>query len=204
MQVHCTQYWKNTAWQCKKEVSHAGTISDRTLFADSGIGEDGKFVYLVFCTGGNARAAGTVLESELQARGISLVVLRVQNQKALMYVCRKQRLQERLDDQEVQNFLGKYGYVQKDADYALQRLKERLAKAEGFPHEIGVFLDYPLEDVVGFIENAGQNYKCSGCWKVYCNECETRKLFAKYKKCREVYRRLWKQGRDIRTLTVAS
>ena len=141
---------------------------------------------------------------ELQARGISLVVLRVQNQKALMYVCRKQRLQERLDDQEVQNFLGKYGYVQKDADYALQRLKERLAKAEGFPHEIGVFLDYPLEDVVGFIENAGQNYKCSGCWKVYCNECETRKLFAKYKKCREVYRRLWKQGRDIRTLTVAS
>ena len=62
----------------------------------------------------------------------------------------------------------------------------------------------PLEDVVGFIENAGQNYKCSGCWKVYCNECETRKLFAKYKKCREVYRRLWKQGRDIRTLTVAS
>ena len=93
---------------------------------------------------------------ELQARGISLVVLRVQNQKALMYVCRKQRLQERLDDQEVQNFLGKYGYVQKDADYALQRLKERLAKAEGFPHEIGVFLDYPLEDVVGFIENAGR------------------------------------------------
>ena len=87
-----------------------------------------------------------------------------------MYVCRKQRLQERLDDQEVQNFLGKYGYVQKDADYALQRLKERLAKAEGFPHEIGVFLDYPLEDVVGFIENAGQNYKCSGCWKVYCND----------------------------------
>ena len=79
-----------------------------------------------------------------------------------------------------------------------------LAKAEGFPHEIGVFLDYPLEDVVGFIENAGQNYKCSGCWKVYCNECETRKLFAKYKKCREVYRRLWSQGRDIRTLTVAS
>ena len=121
-----------------------------------------------------------------------------------MYVCRKQRLQERLDDQEVQSFLGKYGYVQKDADYALQRLKERLAKAEGFPHEIGVFLDYPLEDVVGFIENAGQNYKCSGCWKVYCNECETRKLFAKYKKCREVYRRLWNQGRDIRTLTVAS
>ena len=204
MQVHCTQYWKNTAWQCKKEVSHAGTISDRTLFADFGIGEDGKFVYLVFCTGGNARAAGTVLESGITGEGDFTCCPESTESEALMYVCRKQRLQERLDDPKVQNFLGKYGYVQKDADYALQRLKERLAKAEGFPHEIGVFLDYPLEDVVGFIENAGQNYKCSGCWKVYCNECETRKLFAKYKKCREVYRRLWKQGRDIRTLTVAS
>ena len=105
---------------------------------------------------------------ELQARGISLVVLRVRNQKALMYVCRKQRLQERLDEPEVQSFLRKYGYAQNDADYALQRLKERLAKAEGFPHEIGVFLDYPLENVVGFIamnvkqENFLQNTKNAG------------------------------------------
>ena len=48
---------------------HAGTISDRTLFADAGIGEDGKFVYLVFCTGGNARAAGRVLESGITGEG---------------------------------------------------------------------------------------------------------------------------------------
>ena len=84
-----------------------------------------------------------------------------------------------------------------DVDAALAHLKERLAGQEGFPHEIGLFLDYPLGDVIGFIENAGHNFKCSGCWKVYCNECEAVKLFARYKKCRDVYLRLWHQGRSV-------
>ena len=143
-------------------------------------------------------------DEQMGEKGISLLVLRVQGQKALVYVCRKKRLQQNLDSPEVACFLAHYGYENTNADYALQRLAERLAQDEGFPHEIGVFLDYPLGDVIGFIQNAGQNYKCSGCWKVYCNECETRKVFAKYRKCREVYRRLWSQGRGIMQLTVLS
>ena len=86
----------------------------------------------------------------------------------------------------------------------LDRLKSRVAECkEGFPHEIGVFLNYPLGDVIGFIENKGHNYKCKGCWKVYCNECETQKTFQRYQKCRNVYLRLWKQGRSVLQLTVA-
>ena len=69
--------------------------------------------------------------------------------------------------------------------------------------KIGVFLNYPLGDVIGFIENKGHNYKCKGCWKVYCNECETQKTFQRYQKCRNVYLRLWKQGRSVLQLTVA-
>ena len=73
-----------------------------------------------------------------------------------------------------------------------------------FPHEIGVFLGYPLEDVIGFIKNSGQNSICTGCWKVYYNECEALKLFKRYKKCREVYQRLFKQGKTVLQLTVAA
>ncbi len=76
-------------------------------------------------------------------------------------------------------------------------------RQEEFPHEIGIFLDYPLGDVIGFIKNSGQNYKCAGCWKVYCNECETLKLFHKYRKCRDIYRSLWQNGRSVVQLTVA-
>ena len=87
---------------------------------------------------------------------------------------------------------------------AIERLRMRLASGDGFPHEIGLFLGYPVEDVLGFIENAGQNCKCCGCWKVYCNECEAVRTFARYKKCRDIYKRLWQEGRSVLQLTVAA
>lgn len=43
----------------------------------------------------------------------------------------------------------------------------RLQRFEAFPHEIGLFLSYPPEDVRGFIEHKGHESKCEGCWKVY-------------------------------------
>jgi hypothetical protein len=46
-----------------------------------------------------------------------------------------------------------------------------LALQQGFlrgcPHEIGVFLGYPLSDVKAFIRNGGKNYLLNGYWKVY-------------------------------------
>ena len=89
-------------------------------------------------------------------------------------------------------------------EYALDRLKSRIGENNEFPHEIGIFLDYPLGDVSGFITNEGRNFKCVGCWKVYCNECEALKMFQKYHKCREVYRNLWAKGRSVLQLTVAA
>ena len=76
----------------------------------------------------------------------------------------------------LRTFIKKYGYESTDPAYALERLRSRLAQREDFPHEIGLFLGYPLGDVIGFIKNAGQNCKCVGCWKVYCNECEAIRL----------------------------
>ena len=89
-------------------------------------------------------------------------------------------------------------------DEAILRLQRRLSEKKTFPHEIGVFLGYPLGDVIGFIRNEGKNCKCADCWKVYGDECEAKKTFAKFKRCIEVYVRLWKEGRSIRQLTVAA
>lgn len=142
--------------------------------------------------------------NQLADKGIELVVLRRKENSALIYVCRTSYLKRDLSQPGVAYFLRKYGYRSVEPAYALQRLKQRLAESGEFPHEIGVFLGYPLGDVIGFIKNAGRSSKCSGCWKVYCNECEAIKTFAKYKKCREVYVRLWKDGRSVRQLTVAA
>lgn len=74
------------------------------------------------------------------------------------------------------------------------KIKERIRQLEDFPHEIGLFLSYPIEDVLGFIENRGKNYILNGYWKVYGNEEEARKSFFKYRKCTDVYHKLlWEE-----------
>ena len=73
-----------------------------------------------------------------------------------------------------------------------------------FPHEIGVFLGYPLQDVKGFIENNGRNSKYTGLWKVYGDKAASIRMFKKYRKCFSVYSDLWRSGRrNIFQLTVA-
>ena len=83
----------------------------------------------------------------------------------------------------------------------LTKLARRLKQQEDFPHEIGLFLSYPPEDVKGFLEH--RPCKCVGCWKVYENEEAAKKTFAKYKACTRVYCRQLASGIDIERLTVA-
>ena len=72
-----------------------------------------------------------------------------------------------------------------------------------FPHEVGLFLSYPPEDVKGFIDHRANNFKCTGPWKVYGDEEKARSLFAKYKKCTEIYCALWQSGSKLEQLAVA-
>lgn len=139
----------------------------------------------------------------LSDKGIAMLALREADNRALIYVFRKNRLREELCCPQIRKFLRNSGYEGFDVGAALSTLRVHLSDGD-FPHEIGVFLGYPLDDVIGFIRNKGQNCKCTGCWKVYCNECEAVKTFARYKKCETIYMRLWKQGRSVRQLTVAA
>ncbi|MCD2491566.1 DUF3793 family protein [Lacrimispora sp. NSJ-141] len=140
----------------------------------------------------------------LMEKGLFLSVLRRRRDRALIYVYRRSHLQKDLRKPGVEEFLAEYGYCGTNAEYALRRLKERLRENNAFPHEIGVFLGYPLDDVKGFIQNSGKNSKCSGCWQVYGDEYEAKRLFERMEKCREIYVKLWNQGRTVWQLTVAA
>ena len=48
---------------------------------------------------------------------------------------------------------------------------------EWFPHEMGLLLGYPPEDVEGFILQNGRNALCSGYWKVYEDAESKRRTF---------------------------
>ena len=72
--------------------------------------------------------------------------------------------QKVLFDSDNRNFLNKRGYYYKTVSQAIALLKEKLIEND-FPHEIGIFLGYPLSDVLGFINN--EPCCCMGAWKVY-------------------------------------
>ncbi len=144
------------------------------------------------------------VNSQLNDKGINLLILKICNDKALIYVCRLNSLKKDLQKSGVGDFLLDCGYDNTEPTECLSRLKTRLELSDTFPHEIGIFLGYPLGDVKGFIENSGQNSKCSGCWKVYCNECDAIKTFAKFNKCTKIYKKLWQNGRSINKLTVCA
>lgn len=141
---------------------------------------------------------------QLREKGLFMTVLQKRTDRALIYVFRKSHLQEVLHRTGVRAFLLQYGYPDIEVESALKQLKIRLGTSESFPHEIGLFLGYPLGDVIGFIQNAGKNCKYAGYWKVYCNENETKKLFCQFRKCQEIYVRLWNQGKTVRQLAVAA
>ena len=160
------------------------------------------------------------INMKLNVRGVVAEPLLWKEGRVLMYVYRRSRLESDLREKSVREILNRYGYgecgvfipggdsMQDTSDnlihMCISRLKTRLEKCNGFPHEIGVFLGYPVSDVQGFIEHKGENCKASGLWKVYDNEKETLKLFEKLKRCTEVYLKVFAQGRSIIQMTVAA
>jgi len=140
----------------------------------------------------------------LEEKGISLTVLQINNKKALIYVFRRTKLEKDLMQEDIARFLTGCGYCDLTVENAIHRLRQRFDWGEEFPHEIGLFPGYPLEDVKGYIENKGKNSKMGGFWKVYCDEYKAAQMFAKFEKCRNVYIRLFQNGRSVMQLTVAA
>lgn len=143
-----------------------------------------------------------VKNESLNEKGIYLKILSNNEKRALIYVYRKGLLQETLNRAEIKEFLVSFGYVSFQTEEALSFLSDRFLSGTAFPHEIGIFLGYPLHDVENFIIHKGSNYRCSGCWKVYKEECEALRYFERFEKCRNLYTKLFLDGHSLDKLTV--
>lgn len=121
----------------------------------------------------------------LRPFGLGISILRYCRNNALFYVYNKERLTSRLSIPAVRKFMGRYGYTDcSDAHKVISHLITRISENGEFPHEIGILLDYPLGDVIGFIKNRGSDCLCCGCWKVYQNKNQALKLFECFEECR--------------------
>ena len=135
--------------------------------------------------------------------GLCLLPMKLMKDRALLYLFRPAALQKDLDRDQARKILEKAGYDHGTIGKCLGNLISRLRKKDEFPHEIGLFLSYPPEDVDGFIKNKAANCKCVGTWKVYGDEEAARRTFRKYKHCAEVYRKQWEQGVRLEKLMVS-
>ena len=138
--------------------------------------------------------------------GLCLTVLRGsrENNDYLLYLYRPRALERELGQPEVRAFLRALGYdVSQGSGGLLRQLGVRLRTCRDFPHEIGVFLGYPLEAVRGFMENQGRNYTCCGCWKSYGDPAQARRRFSSYRACTAAYKRRYAGGMGVAQLTVA-
>ena len=141
------------------------------------------------------------LNRRLAGKGLCVLPMR-RGANGLVYVCRPGRLARDLSDPHAQALLCGCGYPCGETGACLRQLGERMRRQREFPHEIGLFLGYPPEDVEGFMKH--QRAKCVGCWKVYGDVERAQRLFERYARCTAVYLRRYAQGSSSERLTVCN
>lgn len=124
--------------------------------------------------------------------------------RVVFLVFNKEMLVSYLAKTEIKEFLSSYGYRTDAFGYLLRTFQERydlyVHNRKDFPHEMGVFLGYPLCDVVGFIQNGGDEFVLSGYWKVYNDKAKAQELFEKFDDVKDDMVRMISKGYSFKDI----
>ena len=136
--------------------------------------------------------------SYFSASGIFMVPIQKTEGRILLFVYDKNLLKKQFSKKNAISYLKEKKYpVEKGFDSIMMELFSRLLSGGEFPHEVGFFLGYPLDDVVQFELNSGAGFKFLGDWKVYGNIDSARLLMSEYSKCRNFCSTQLEKGVDI-------
>ena len=142
------------------------------------------------------------LNTRLVPRGVRMIPVKFTGNRALIYMYRPNKLSTDLCDSTALSILSKKLYPTESVQSCVSELIKRLNTQKEFPHEIGLFLGYPSEDVEAFIKNKAKGAKFVGTWKVYSDEENAKKKFALYKKCKKVYEAAYEKHNSFDRLVV--
>ncbi len=159
-----------------------------------------KIACILNITEANSRELYEILEGT----GIKFKILTRNHGKCLVLLYRRESFSRYLKRTDVREFLGSYGYEDVEPEKMLERLSKRVCQySDGeicFPHEIGAFLDYPIDDVKCFIEKDGKDSLFSGYWKVYNNPGRAKMIFWAYDKAKTSAVNEYLIGKNIRDI----
>ena len=153
----------------------------------------------------DSQSYGTLREL-MDGLGIEYHRLSESGGRCLVLFYRPEELDRYLKQPGVNELIREYGYTDMSVDRILKRLSERIGdfsrRGMGFPHEIGVFLGYPLDDVKGFIKNEGKKYLMIGYWKVYSDLAGARMVFKEYDRAKDCAVNEFLTGKSIREIAM--
>jgi len=138
----------------------------------------------------------------LVPHGLVLLPVKFRNGWTLLYLYRPKDLEKSLSSKEAEEILRQIGYTETGINRKLGHLIRRLNESPSFPHEIGLFLSYPPEDVKGFIDNKAHDFKYVGFWKVYGDEQKARDTFFRYHRCEDSYLKHLEHGATLKQLII--
>ena len=125
--------------------------------------------------------------------GVHYFELKKDSENTIVLFYNKEKHQSSLKDNKNMEFLKRFGYNEHmSIGEDLSLLKERFKQM--CPHEIGVFLGYPIEDVVSFVDFPNTKCKMVGYWKVYHDIEKAEIIFNKYDEIKHAIMALMMKG----------
>ncbi|MBO6163972.1 MAG: DUF3793 family protein [Lachnospiraceae bacterium] len=154
------------------------------------------------------------VEKLLQGSDIAWFVLRETGHKITMLLYHRENLEAYLRREDVAAILREEGYPAKPQNaekneaagmeeilgFMRRRYEDSRDGKGAFPHEMGLFLGYPVDDVRGFMQKQGREFLYSGYWKVYDRVEEKKKIFESYETAQDTIIRLVHEGISLREI----
>ncbi len=118
------------------------------------------------------------------ASGLAARELADRGDSVLLLLYSPRLIEELLKRPSVSIVLKKTGYTGfSSVGQILDEMAARVSTSD-FPHEIGVFLGYPLKDVAAFMGLAAIPFSCQGPWKIFGDPRHSLRLAERFRCCR--------------------
>ncbi|MBU5483974.1 DUF3793 family protein [Clostridium sp. MSJ-11] len=153
----------------------APTLVDHKPSTIITLNQDGRNCYMLW----------DLYKEEFKKRyGIECYEMRRKENGITILFYQTQALKDVIYERENMQFLKGFGYEEKmSIEECLGILKGRFESI--CPHEIGIFLGIPLEDVITFIECPNKECLLCGYWKAYSNIEDCRIKFFSYDRAKK-------------------
>jgi len=125
-----------------------------------------------------------------QQKKLKIKQIRKLNGRLQVIFYHMEMLDSVLRQKPIQDFLITLSYPEQySLDSYLSLLKHKIISFK-FPHEVGVFLGYPLKDVLGFMGLQPLPYRRTQGWRIYGDDTPSNEVFEKCSQSRSMMRKL--------------